>query len=55
MHWHYGSSAFLVFLGNVLVGVVCARSSVGLERLTTDQEAGGSSPSGRVHILGLYT
>ena len=28
----------------------CARSSDGLERLTTDQEAGGSSPPGRVNI-----
>jgi hypothetical protein len=27
---------------------VSARSSVGLECLTTDQEAGGSSPSGRI-------
>ena len=36
----------------------CARSSVGLECLTTDQEAGGSSPSGRIvkeseHIDGI--
>ena len=26
---------------------LCARSSIWIERLTTDQEVGGSSPSGR--------
>ena len=42
--WHCGLRSFGE---NIFIVVFCARSSVGLERLTTDQEAGGSSPPGR--------